>query len=380
MNSGRAAWQSHPSFFRLWASDTSVNAPVTMRALAVIVLLVGAPIVVAWLLTKDAAHSLGQLTPEPVPVTALVTEAPLARSVRVEISQEVLPGAEVYGSGAAGTITAVHVAVNDVVAAGDKLVSVDGFPIRAWTSDVVLYRDLSSGARGDDVAAVQELLGTLLGRAVPTDGIFGMRTREAVEEYERSIGVLRPTGTILRSWFAQAPEGLIVSETPVRPGRPAPGPTDVMLRGKPTYGGLTVRVLAGPETAFVEGTYELNSAGRAVLLDRDATGWRATDPREFDALFTTPVPELTSRTIEGQLREASPGIGTAIPPSALFTQDGSAFCVIPATEPWTSLPVTPVSTSPDGAAILAEPLDHFENPSVLVNPGEIAPDVPCRSS
>jgi len=357
-----------------------VTTHLAARSLVAIALLVVAPVVTAWLVTKDAARSLSQLTPGPVAVTALVTETSLTRSTRVEISQPILPGPAVYGSGASGTITAVHVAIGDTVSAYDEIVSIDGITIRAWTSDLVLYRDLSSGARGDDVRAVQEFLGRVLGRTIPADGIFGTTTREAVVEYERSIGIQQPSGSVMHSWFVRVPEGLRVGELAVHLGRPAPGPADVLLRGAPTYGDLTIRPLSGPETVFAEGTYEFISTGRTVALHHDASGWHASDPEEFGALFATTDPELKSRTIEGRLREAHPGIGTAVPPSALVTQDGSTFCVVPATEPWKSLRVTPVTVGPNGEAIVADQVDHFPSRHVLVNPGEIAPDLPCPSS
>ncbi len=69
----------------------------------------------------------------------------------------------------------------DEIAAGSRLVDLNGRPLLAWPSRLPLYRDLRPGLRGPDVAAVQDALAAM-GATIPSDerSVFGPSTEAAV--------------------------------------------------------------------------------------------------------------------------------------------------------------------------------------------------------
>lgn len=122
------------------------------------------------------------------PATVDVTEMTVGRSVPLAVSAawEARP----FGVGAAsGVLTSVEVADGETVGAGDRVYSVDMRPVVAAVGEVPAFRDLAQGARGADVAQVQQLLidaGFMTGSG---DGVFGPGTTRAVRAWQGSLGV-----------------------------------------------------------------------------------------------------------------------------------------------------------------------------------------------
>jgi hypothetical protein len=58
-----------------------------------------------------------------------------------------------------------------------------------WT-ELIRYHMISSGAKGDDVRAVQYLLANVHGLAVKVDGIFGPATDSALRDFQASHGLM----------------------------------------------------------------------------------------------------------------------------------------------------------------------------------------------
>ena len=110
---------------------------------------------------------------------------PLSTTVR----QPALP---VAANALGGVVTSVHPGMVDD---GDIVYVVGDTPVRVVTGAEPMWRDLTNGARGSDVEALQRLLvreGHLSG---PADGVFGAGTEAAVRAWQRAQGRPR-TGAV----------------------------------------------------------------------------------------------------------------------------------------------------------------------------------------
>ncbi|GLW91633.1 hypothetical protein [Actinokineospora globicatena] len=85
--------------------------------------------------------------------------------------------------------------VGHVVAAGQVVAEVSGRPVIVLPGPTPAYRDLAPGAKGDDVAQLQEALRDLGHRVTDARGIYGISTGAAVVALYRSTGYeAQPTG------------------------------------------------------------------------------------------------------------------------------------------------------------------------------------------
>lgn len=113
----------------------------------------------------------------------------------------------------AGIVTAAP-EPGDVVDSGGEIVRVDERPVHLGRGDTPMYRELRLvGERltGDDVAAVQRFLldaGFDDGGAMTVDGEFGPATRDALRDWQDSVG-LDDTGRI-------GPDDLVLAGGPLR--------------------------------------------------------------------------------------------------------------------------------------------------------------------
>jgi len=149
----------------------------------------------------------------------------------------------------AGRVTALLAQPGQALASGDPVVALDGSPVPVMITPIPMYRDLSEGAVGADVAALNGFLATL-GLGGPGSGVDGFTeaTTVAVEGFQERFfrspdGVFRPGDVIfaaepvtLRSWSvalgvdvgagaplgsSSGPVGRVVVVTTASPGLPA---------------------------------------------------------------------------------------------------------------------------------------------------------------
>lgn len=76
-------------------------------------------------------------------------------------------------------VTAIRKQVGDSIRRGDVIAEIAGRPVIAIPGTIPVYRDLTPGMTGKDVAQLQRAL-VKLGYSTPTDGTFGSATRTAV--------------------------------------------------------------------------------------------------------------------------------------------------------------------------------------------------------
>ncbi len=144
-------------------------------------------------------------------------------------------------SGGSGVVTRTAVAAGETLFAGAFLANVDGRPRIALTGPFALYRDLASGDRGDDVAALQAaLVEAGYGTGRDEDGVFGAGTLAALKKLYKNAGAALPTRMPEESTAASA----VAEDATPAPPQPVsylPAAEIVMIQGLPA----TVAHVAG---------------------------------------------------------------------------------------------------------------------------------------
>ncbi|MEV8587645.1 peptidoglycan-binding domain-containing protein [Streptomyces sp. NPDC051180] len=158
------------------------------------VLLTGAGVVAGTLVTSPAQLAAAAGPPPPDVLTARVERRVLHETVvlrgTVVAGQTVRVAAPAAGGeGGAAVVTKVPVAAGATVRPGQVVLEVSGRPVVVLPGRLPAYRDLRPGARGTDVAQLQDALAALgHGRGGDPRGTFGAGTEEAVTEFYSSAG------------------------------------------------------------------------------------------------------------------------------------------------------------------------------------------------
>ncbi|MEV5983928.1 peptidoglycan-binding protein [Streptomyces sp. NPDC052051] len=134
----------------------------------------------------DAAPPPASLLTAQVEYRVLKDSVILRGSVRAEQSVEVTAGG---GPEGAPVITRLPVKPGQAIRAKQLILEVSGRPVFALKGALPMYRDLKPGARGDDVAQLQDSLASV-GYSTRGDekGFFGRRTKDAVSALYEDIG------------------------------------------------------------------------------------------------------------------------------------------------------------------------------------------------
>lgn len=348
---------------------------------AVATLAVIGAVAASWLLTRGADDGLTGLEPEPAAVLAPVESVSVDYSADAALTAELTEGPELPATGLSGTVTEVSLTEGELVTAGQVLYRVGGVPVIAYGGETVLYRPLSSGSRGEDVALAQRLLNQLVdGSNLEDDGVFGAATADAVRAFERTW-TATPSGVFQPEWFSYLPtEEFLVASVEVRLGFPAPAAGEPVAVGSTTLSGVQLSsVTDGPA-----GDYEFLVQGESIPVELEANGtWVIAD---LQAAITvalaqaTPGEDRVNLSGRTRLLEGEPGL--AVPASAIITDAAGATCVAVADRDTPReadiVAVAVVGSSIDGRAQLNAAVE--ERALVLVNPVQILGDLSCPSS
>ncbi len=334
------------------------------------------PVALAWWLVHDDARSLESLAATASPVLAHPVPASLDTTITATLTGVVGEEQTITGSGLPGVVTGVSLETGVVVTAGQELYTVDTFPVRAWTDPVVLYRDVTPGTRGDDVAALQRFLAVVLQKEPRVTGIADRATRLDVMALERRSGIAQPSGVFSISWVVRANDGLVVDDVDLKLGEAAPGPGDVIAQSSPSLDSLDVQDMSGSSLVLPAGDYTLLRDGKPLQARYEDAAWRIDAGQALTFLVTGDV-AVGRVSSEVQVRPVEPPTGLAVPASAVLTDSGLRYCVVVDDDgQWRTVSVVPVGTAPDGAALL-EPPEGEPLTQVLVNAGEVGLDPQC---
>ncbi|MFF1409603.1 peptidoglycan-binding protein [Streptomyces sp. NPDC058289] len=170
---------------RRWVVAVAIGAVVTTLGGLGATVLVKSPAQVA----ADAA------APRPDVLTATVEHRVLTSSVitrgQVVAGQtvEVIPQVTAGVGAARPVITKLRVRPGDTVKAGQVLMEVSGRPVFVLEGSLPVYRDLSPGATGDDIAQLQKALKALGHSSTPdAAGSFGAGTKAALNSFYKAVG------------------------------------------------------------------------------------------------------------------------------------------------------------------------------------------------
>lgn len=329
-----------------------------------LVLLAGA-LVGAAVAVDDATDSPMSSDVEAGPLLVPVTTSERSVSVGVGLAVVEEPGPEVV-SGRGGTVTGVAAAVGDTLGSGAILGTVDDRPIVGMVATSPLWRDLSEGDAGADVARLQAFLREVGLYAGPEDGKFGRATRTAVVAFNADAGRKDLGGTFSLetvAWLGPAP--LTVTQVSARPGQVV-GVSTPLLRGPDRPVALTVAEPVGGVPAD-DGGYELVVGDiRAPYVAGSGT---ITDP---DAVAAVAAAVGSTREGVGDVVSAVPRQVLVVPSSAVVVDAEGTTCVF---------------TNLDGPATLVEPTGgglatvelrpDVPVVEVLANPYEVRSEVSC---
>lgn len=318
---------------------------------------------------------LSALDPPPEPVAAEVVIAAVDYSAKGMLSGQLVARPAVLWNDASGTVTAVRVAVGDILKVGSPVADVDSRTVRAYHAETALYRTLDRGAKGLDVEVAQELLNVVLPDLdLPSTGVFGSATEAAVKAYERELGVASPTGVFDPSWFVLLPAAEFrIGAVQLRVGQPSPGPGTAFLDGAQELRDLTlITDSAGPD-----GGYTFSYQGAVHSVSRTGDEWVLDEEAALADLLAAQSKSAEGDLVqvEGRVALADPAQGQAVPPAALVLDPDGVSCVLMADD-LRAVEVEPLGSAIDGAALVRSELPDGAN--VLVNPREMVPDARCR--
>jgi hypothetical protein len=266
-----------------------------------------------------------------VPVGSRTSSNPQAVDITVA-----LPPPTTVMSNAVGTVTSVAVHSGDALKSGSTLMKVNDVQVVAYVAREPLYRDLSYGAKGPDVARLSSYLTSLHLLAAHDDGPFySGALRIAASAFERRIGA-PVDGQFHLSSIAFVPvTATRVGTVEVQPGSQAGGGTALFgALGQPTAIRFAVTGSEG-ETPSTDGqplslsnnvsrfalkSLEPSASERAALyayLLEGATGGAITQSGT-----------ASSPTFSGAvLSDAKPQKLGVVPSSALFSSSDGTTCL-----------------------------------------------------
>lgn len=248
-----------------------------------------------------------------------------ADSRGISASLEV-PDPQVLVVGASGRVTASSCTAGGTVASGSVVAAVDGAPVVALATTVPLWRDLFTGARGDDVAALQRELNRL-GEALTVDGRFGAGTAAAVDRVWGRGGAGDPDGVVSvghTMWLPAASVTVGTCEVLVGQWVDGSGPFATVARTATAVrlGSLPADVVGGART--------VSYGGVTVPVEEPSL---ITSPEMMAAMMASDTfrvwsvdPGLVSLTFTVDYALADPVMVAVVPPAAVGGT-GGPVCV-----------------------------------------------------
>lgn len=249
------------------------------------------------------------------------------RTVQVAFTTE--PPTSLPGE-ATGRVTRSNCSVGARLQSGQVLLNVNQAPILVLATSIPLWRDISSGDKGDDVEALQTELRRLGYYRRAIDRVAGDETLKAVAQLFRSAGDKdSAAGTVLAArivWMPTATASIASCPAPVGTTL-GPGSLLATLAGR-----LTGATVAQLPTDLVPGDRILSIDDAKVPIDSDGV---VSDSDSLTELTTTPSYIRYAAANAAGASASSDGSGGSIRPGP---SDGSADSQL------------------SGSLILAEPL------------------------
>lgn len=195
--------------------------------------------------------------------SAEVVEASVGRTLTLGVTVR-RPLVTVAANHLSGVVTAV---AGGKTKNGAMLYEVGGVPVVAVKAQTPFYRDLAPGAEGDDVEALQQMLGDTGFFPYTPDGDFGKATASAVADWRFSLGLPKGTSVPLGQLVAlRSVPGSVALDEGIYPGAVLAGGEEAVRApsGEQTF----VLVLSSSQESLVP-------AGATVRIPYGDTTWNA---------------------------------------------------------------------------------------------------------
>ncbi len=321
-----------------------------------------AGILVSPLIKSPAQVDAEVKAPAPTVLTApvsqqVVTSTVLAQGVVAEPAEFSGPvsfsaaGASGDTSGATmPVVTRIFKSAGSEVSAGTVLAEVAGRPLFAFAGSVPVYRDLTVGETGQDVAQLQtglESLGYSIGSDEP--GTFGAGTSAAVTAYYHAIGYSVPQQVTPASGSQPATTTVMVPATELMfvPQLPATVVSYAVTVGQLVSGPLVTLAMGAP---VVDGQLDpadagLVRAGMSVQIGTEGGGG-AVGEGTVTSVGTTA--QTTNSIAGGSYVAMGVATATALPVSMVGQDVQLTITAAHSAGPVLAVPVAAVFAAPDG--------------------------------
>jgi peptidoglycan hydrolase-like protein with peptidoglycan-binding domain len=301
----------------------------------------------------------------PEPLIATVQSASRAHEVVVAIKVEYAdPVAATMN--ASGVLTSVGIAPGSVVQTGTRVATVNDAQVIAYVSPTPLWRDLSRGVVGSDVAIAQRLMASLGYYSGPSDGKVGFGTEKAFKAFNAAHGYGTGNGFLsLGSLVWVGPVPVTVASVAVAAGDPATPGSDLFTAAS---GAAAIKVT---EAASVPRDQPVSLVVGDTATPYVVGSGRVTDPAAVAAIATA-LGALTEGT--GTIRLDTPVVVGTLPSSAVVSDEAGATCFFP------DLTGASVSIEPLGGSLGTIDVDpSLVGRPILINPREVREDLSCGS-
>lgn len=231
------------------------------------------------------------------------------RDAQLSISLDDGPTLTVASS---GLVTSSSCSPDDELASGEPLLAVNGAPVVAFATGIPMWRDLSLGARGTDVAAVQAEL-RRLGFVLEETGEFDKATLQAVNALGKFVGWAKLNGLPMSALIWMPAPTLDLAECPLSIGA-AVGPGTVVAVLPPTVTQVQLLASATPD-ALPASAWQFTSDIGTLRLD--ANGEIGVDAVEqISSSLDAPVDGKV--VVDGHLELASAINVVAVAPGSVW--------------------------------------------------------------
>lgn len=328
----------------------------------------GAVAVLALPLVVGAALATWALMASPLQsgtqVAAVVAEVGAAtRDNATTTTATVMPApGVVVRSASSGTVTALSLVAGTTVGQGEVAMDVDGLPVAAYVAEAPLYRDISPGMRGDDVATARRLL-------IDLDYLDqGGRTADAamvaaIRSFNADHGRGASTGTLAVASLVWVPAGSAAPQSvTVQVGDVIAPQTELYTT---TSGSAAVH--AGVDAAPLERTLTIGMTTVSLPAGEEAV----TDPDHVAAL----IAEMGDQeSVIATVADANPVQVGTVPAGAVVIDPSGGACYYAGVD---GDPVV-IEASDGGYGLVDVDADLIGTP-VLVNPRQTRADLTCGS-
>ncbi len=302
-----------------------------------------------------------------VPGTAAVELGQFGDPARITLHADLTGDGSVYST-SAGVLSASACSVGAQLTSGQLVATVNGQNVIAVHTAFPLWRDLASGQRGGDVAALRAELARLGGAT--TDGtVIDKATAAAIRAFfasagaplPNSSGVVLPIANIV--WLPS--ETATVMSCPLSIGQQVAS-GDLLLRVLPTIARFTVTgaqpgAIGGARQIAIDGITAAVPDGGVIDNAEDVAALGST-PSVLAWLAGTAVTEGLPLT----WTLAEPITVASVPPAALGSFEGTTACLL--SEDGTAVRVTVVSSLLGRALVVAADSDAPLPTTVRLDP------------